>query len=170
MGKKISILILLFIVSTSIAVKAQPYLDNLNKQANDMLVAFQKGDYNTLLRYTHPKIIEDFGGQKKALKTIKIAIETLRNQKVQIKKVILGKPTQIITDEKTIQCVMPQNMEMQIDETIAKSTVYIFGISYNGGNTWYFVNADSEKEESLRTKIPEMNKHIVIPKSEVIYN
>lgn len=170
MGKKISILILLFVVSTSAKVKAQFYLDSLNKQANTMLFAFQKGDYKTLLSYTHPKIIEDIGGMEKALKAMEVVSATMENQKVKFKKIALGKLTQILRDDKTIQCVLPQNMEMQIGEITAKSTVYIFGISYNGGKTWYFVNADSEKEESLRKNIPEMSKNIVIPKSEVIYN
>lgn len=161
---------MLLLAVINLTASAQVYLDSLYKQANSMLSAFKAGDHKTLLHYTHPNLIEYMGGSVKALEILRMATETLETRKVNIKKAEMGKITQNVLYNKTIQCVIPQIMEMQVGETNAKSISYIFCISYNEGKEWYFINADKEKEKSLRNLIPGISDKIIIPESEVTYN
>lgn len=159
MVKKIALLVI-FISSYAVS-HAQVYLDNMYKQANEMAAATLKGDYVSLLKYTHPTVIKTMGGEQKATATIKGASQKLKETGVKFKKVAIGKVTQCIVSKGNIQCVVPQIIDIEMMQQTIHSTSYLFGISYDGGKKWYFVDANNS--EKLRKMFPEMDKKLVIP-------
>lgn len=165
MGKKIKILTFLFFFS--VTVNAQVYLDSLKKQANNMIIAVKKGNFNTVLNYTHPKIIMAMGGNEKALQTVKTAMNILKKQKIVISSISVGPIVQSLINEETIQCIIPQFVEVRMNGKISKSKNYLFCISYNHGKKWYFLDTAPLKGVDIRTIIPEASKDIKIPKSEI---
>jgi len=169
MGKKVKSFTLLLLIFSSVYVNAQVYLSNLNKQANEMISAVKKRDYKTLLTFTHPKVVNAMGGNKKATATLKASMKALEDQNVIFTKVEIGSVTQNLVSGKTIQCIIPQFVEIQMGTKKAKAKNYLFGISYNGGKNWYFLDTAPLKGD-IRKLIPEASKDIIIPKSETTYN
>ncbi len=163
MVKKI-IFVILFIGSTS-NLKAQVYLNNLYKQANEMAVSLPKGDYKTLMKYTHPTIIKKMGGIEKAISTLKKGMTTMQQQGFQINKVTIGKVTQTIKSQKDIQCIVPQILDLKFGGQSVHTTSYLFCISYDGGKRWYFLDAGTMPEAQLRQTFPEISSKLIIPKS-----
>lgn len=170
MDKKIKFLLLGFLVALAVNSNAQEHLDSLNKQSKHMLSAFSKQDYNTLLRYTHPKVLELMGGEEKGLTILNNAMEQLKSLNMIIKKAEIGSVVQILKTTDNIQCILPQMLEIEIGQVKAKSKNYLFGISYDGGRKWYFLDTSDRKEADLRSLIPEISKDLIIPKSETSYN
>lgn len=155
------IILFAFFVCIYTASKAQVYLDNMYKQANEMATATLKGDFVSLLKYTHPTVIKTMGGEQKATATIKEGTQKLKETGVKFKKVAIGKVTQCIVSKANIQCVVPQIIDIEMMQQIIHSTSYLLGISYDGGKKWYFVDANNS--EKLRKMLPEMDKKLVIP-------
>ncbi len=168
MGKKIIwvVALLLGLHTTS---QAQVYIDNMYKQANAMANATIKGDYTTLLKYTHPAMIKSMGGKEQAMATIKQGVAMLKSGSLNIKKVSIGKVTQTVVEKENIQCIVPQLMDMRIAGVDAHSNNYLLGITYDGGKNWYFMNTASSTPEKLRQFLPELNKKLTIPKSNTTY-
>lgn len=168
MGKKLNFIILL--VGLTINLKAQVYLDNLYKQANEMTTAVSKGDYATLMKYTHPKIIKRMGGDGKAIVTLKQTMTGLKQQGFQFDKITIGKVVQTIKSQKDIQCIVPQILDLKFGGKTIHSNSYLFCISYDGGKKWYFLDTGTTQEVQLRQMFPEINPKLIIPKSNKIIN
>lgn len=169
MVKKI-IFLLIYISTTTLSLKAQVYIDSLNKQAKDMVHAGVVGDYKTLLKFTHPKIVKIMGGDEKALKFLKETMQSLQQQHLIIQKAEMGNVVQLIKSENNIQCIIPQTLTIVIGDKTALSKNFLFGISYNEGKQWYFLDTAASTEETYRKQFPEMSKDLIIPKSITTYN
>ncbi|TCD10763.1 hypothetical protein EZ449_07700 [Pedobacter frigidisoli] len=161
MGKKIKVLAVLFLFIG--CAKAQIYLDSLDKQSKAMVLAFKENDFQTLLKYTHPKIISLMGGVDSALVTLKKGVEIIKERGVSYIEVSTGKYEQIIKLGQVIQCLIPQISEAKVRDEKIKAKSYLIGISYNNGKNWYFINANKEREMQLKKLIPEISKELIIP-------
>lgn len=168
MGKKLIFICLL--IGLTLNLKAQVYLDNLYKQANEMATAVSKGDYKKLLKYTHPKIIKQMGGTEKATQTLKQAMVGMKQQGLQFDKVSIGKVVQTIKSTKDLQSIVPQIIDMKFGTKTIHSNSYLFCISYNAGKNWYFLDTGTTQEVELRKMFPEISTKLVIPKSNKVIN
>lgn len=169
MDKKLKVFLALFLCLGQMAL-AQSYMAGLNKQANQMITCFKAGNYGCLLDYTHPKIVKSMGGAKTAEKTLSDGIGKMKAQGAEISKVTLQPVKQHLISGKTIQCIIPQLVEVKYQGQSIKSKTYLFGITYNNGKNWYFVDTGSQTEEKMRQFMPEMSKKILIPKAERSFN
>lgn len=169
MDKKI-ICSFLFLFIFAIESKAQVYLDSLNKQGNEMVNAAVNGDYKTLLKYTHPKIIKIMGGNDQALITLKQTMNALKEQNFIIQKAGIGKIVQMIKTKKNFQCIIPQTVTLKLQNKTAESNNFLFAISYNNGLRWYFLDTGGASENQIRKIFTEMDKNLIIPKSKTTYH
>lgn len=170
MGKKIKILVCFLFLFGGFKVKAQFYLDSLDKQSNAMLVAYKNNDYKALLKYTHPIIIVLMGGIDSAQAVLRKAMNFVADKGVSYININVGTPQQILKSAQIIQCILPQISELKIKEKKAQAINYLLCISYNSGKNWYFINADKEKESYLKKLIPEISKELMIPEMELTYH
>ena len=145
---------------------AQSYVAGLNKQANQMVNCFKTGDYACLLSFTHPKIVKAMGGSKLAEEKLAQQMTNMKQQGAEFSKIAVEPVLQHLVSGKTIQCVVPQIVEVKYLGQVVKSKTYLFGISYNNGKNWYFIDAGSQSPEKIRQFLPEISKKIVIPKKE----
>lgn len=134
-----------------------------------MANAAVKGDYNTLFKYTHPAIINSMGGKDQALASLKQGLAMLKSSSFSIKSIKIGKVTQSIVGKANIQCIVPRIMDMRVSGVDAHSNDYLFGISYDGGKNWQFIDTGSSTPEKLRKLLPEIDKKLTIPKSNTTY-
>lgn len=165
MGKKI-ILLALF-VCAQLAGHAQAYLNNLYKQADEMVKATMKEDYQTLVKYTHPNVIKQMGGEQKAVATLKNGMQKMKTGNLKFKNMTTGKATQCVSTKNSIQCVVPQNVDVSFGTQAVHTAGHLFCISYDGGKKWYFFNANNTA--SIQKFLPEIDKKIVVPEAKVTY-
>lgn len=163
MGKKLIFICLLIGLTANL--KAQVYLDVLYKQANEMALSVSKGDYKTLMKYTHPKIVKMMGGNEKAISTLKQTMLGMKQQGLQFDKINIGKIVQTIKSPKDIQAIVPQILDMKFGAKTIHSNSYLFCISYDAGKNWYFLDTGTTQETELRKMFPEISSKLVIPKS-----
>jgi len=169
MGKKIIFSILL-LLSFGFSAKAQEYLDSIKSQSTQMVNAFSKGDYGKLLEFTHPSIIKIMGGKETATKLLDTALHQLKESGITVEEAKVGDIIQSLKSNDTIQCMLPQYLKMKMGDKFYSSKNYLFGISYNNGKRWYFIDTNGGTEESIRKMIPEISKEIVFLEAEKSFN
>lgn len=169
MGKKI-IFLLLLLLSFGFNSKAQEYLDSIKSQSTQMVNAFSKGDYAKLLEFTHPSIIKILGGKETATKFLDTALNQIKESGMTVEEARVGDIIQTLKSNNTIQCMLPQYLKMKMGDKFYSSKNYLFGISYDHGKRWYFIDTNGSPEESIRKMIPEISKEIVFLESEKSFN
>jgi len=164
MAKKI-MLIVLFVAGV-FTLKAQQYLVTLKEQGTKMANSAVTGDYKTLLKYTHPKVIQAMGGTSKAYQIIANGMDKLKASGAEFEKASVGDHQQLIVGKTNIQCLITQNLSMKIQGNNIQTVTYLFCITYNGGKDWYFTDVGRGNDVQVRRLLPEMNPKIVVPKSD----
>lgn len=167
MDKKIKVLLVLLVGFVQFSF-AQSYLAEINKQATQMLSCFKTGDYACLLRYTHPKVVTAMGGQKSAVEKLSKQMKEMKDSGAEFSHVSVEPVLQHLVSEKTIQCIVPQIVEIKFQGQTVKARSFLFGITYNNGKNWYFIDVGRQPEAQMRKLLPEMSKKIVLRKEEKI--
>lgn len=168
MGKKIKLVLFTLLVLCVTSVNAQVYIDSLNKQANAMLNSFETKDYKTLLKFTHPKIVKTMGGIGPAEVAIKKALESITANGFSLKNIKIGEVSHFVKSGTLYQCLLEQISLANVNNGNFRAVNYLICMSYNSGKNWYFVNADKEKEASLKKLIPEINQELTIPEMKLV--
>lgn len=134
-------------------------------QADEMQKAVITKDYKTVLKYTHPKIVQLMGGPEKGVETLQVQFSAMEKQGVVINDCKFGEPSDLYVVGKELQCTIPQSLEMTIPagKLVANST--LIGFSENDGKTWVFLDP-SQGLDKIRTVLPNISKKIEIPPSE----
>lgn len=127
------------------------------EQGKVMGEAFLKKDYNTFLSFTHPKVIELSGGKDSLIK----AFQKELGSSIEIISVEIGKPEKILKFEKTMQCVIKEKVVIRMSSVKMTNTPKLIGISYDSGVHWYFIEANPNAMEKVKTTFPELDAQII---------
>ncbi len=142
------------------------YGDNITKQGNELCKAMVTQDYETLAKYTYPRIVEMMGGKKQMIATVAGGMQQLKSQGIQFKEVSIGEPEKIYTAGKEIHCLVPQTIISDVQGTEDKRTTYLLAISKNKGKRWYFVDATNLDNTNVKNLLPEFNDDMKLPKKQ----
>lgn len=121
-----------------------------------MIHAFDKAEYDSFLLYVHPTVISIMGNKENLISTISKGIGP--GAKILSTQIIKTR-TLILTDS-TIQCVLDISQVIKIQSDTLLVLGSTIGISYNGGESWYFINVGKISLEELRAYIPEIHPAI----------
>ena len=144
---------------------------NLNAQIDTTKVldiAFQKmnliskatieGDYEKVIDYTHPKIVEMTGGRENLLTTIKQIFEgdlKIESYKSEI-------PEELIITDSTYQCAIKSRMDLNISGNTYYIIGYTIGVSYDTGESWTFISVSGNTLEGLKPYFPELSNDLKV--------
>ena len=93
---------------------AQVDSDVIKKQAELTAKALLNDDYETLIKFTYPKVIELVGGRDKMISLIKKGKIEMGQQGISFDKVIIGKPSKTVIAGDEIHCLVPQTVYMKV--------------------------------------------------------
>lgn len=125
-----------------------------------MVNSFHTGDYDTYLDFTHPKIIEMSGGREE----MKSIMGEGLGDRVRFLGMTLKKPDKIIVKDSLIQCSMEQRQEVEIEGNKYSTIGTLIGISYDLGDTWYFIGVAKNSLINLKVHFPELSDSIDVKK------
>jgi hypothetical protein len=135
------------------------------RDANEMLFAFLRGDFETYLIYAHPKLIEKWGGKEKFIATLQKGYKMMRTDGHHPVKATAGAPIQIVKAGDELHAVLPT---MEISNVPAKHGElqmpgHLVGVSRDGGKTWKFFNATALSKADVRQFLPNYNDKLKLP-------
>ena len=159
-----------FTIYTSIHAQADSifWKNMASETASDLEMTFREHDFKAYAQLNHPKLIEMMGTVDDFATMMEEQMKQIEAE-VKIDSIDFGVPFNFKKCETSINCLLPQTLFMSISDTLAmRSTVYLLGISENGGKKWYFVDA-TNGEQYLDAIVPNRCKVFAIPNKEQEY-
>lgn len=136
------------------------------KQANECQNALVKGEYEKFADFTHPKVVEENGGRKKMIETLKKGLEAYKNAGYILKSVTMQPASDTVSVGKEIYVVVPFTLEMTIPGGKVFSKGSMVGVSNDEGKNWVFADTAPGREK-LKKLLPDLPDTLLIPKKEL---
>jgi len=135
----------------------------IKQQAESTANAILSDDYETLIRFTHPRVIELVGGREKMISLIKKGKVEMSQQGISFDKVIIGTPSKTVIAGDEIHCLVPQTIFMKVPKGKMKSHSHLLAISRDGGENWYFIDTVKLDKDNIKNVLPNYNFDLKLP-------
>lgn len=128
-----------------------------------------KGDFKTVLDYTHPNVLKASGGIDVLLPQVEKMMEEMKtNQGFVFKKAEVSEVSKIVEEQGEYRCFVKNLNVMEISGQTYKSTSYLMGFYLDDGDHWVFVEAEKMKNPlQVQAFFPNFKTDLDIPKDTV---
>jgi len=134
-------------------------------QAEVTQAALVKGEFETLVRHTHPLVVEQLGGKEKMVAFLRTETKKMKDQGFEFKAVKIADPGELARVGKEIYVGIPLAMEMSAPGGRLSNKGFLIGVSNDDGKTWVFIDSAPGRER-IKMAFPDLPDAIVIPKKE----
>lgn len=154
--------LLLFLAVTSLG-KAQ---DTTQIKQGAFLIsqAMMKGDIQTILDYTYPKVFALGGGKEKLTEQIQKMIKELADQGISFRSIEIGQVSKMVKAGNELHCVIPHTLSLTVKGGYMTAESCLIGISGDQGKTWKYISAGNISEDKLKLVLPNFNPELKVPK------
>ncbi len=157
-------LLFVAVVPISNAQTEQELKDLAMAQAKITSDATIAGDYDTVLNYTLPGVLELMGGKEAALVIVAEAMNGLKEQGLSFESSEVTAIIDFAREEEQYRCVVENKVVIKGETSSILSTSYLFGIYDDAISQWYFVEAAQLKNAALLDMIlPGFKTELEIP-------
>lgn len=135
----------------------------MKNQAEETAKALLNDDYETLIKFTYPKVIKLIGGKEKMISIIKKGKFEMNDQGISFEKVDIGEPGKAVKAGDEIHALIPQTVFMKVPNGRMKSETNLLAISTDNGNNWYFLDTVNLTMETIKNILPNYNTDLILP-------
>jgi hypothetical protein len=135
----------------------------IKEQAELTAKALLNDDYETVIKFTYPKVIQLVGGRDKMISLVKKGKIEMGQQGISFDQVIIGKPSKTVAAGDEIHCLVPQTVYMKVPNGKMKSETQLIGVSRDKGVNWYFIDAVNLNKDNIRSVLPNYNFDLTLP-------
>ncbi len=101
-----------------------------------------ENDLKTVLKYTHPNVIEASGGIDVLLPLLEDTFKKMKEEGFIFKKADIDFVSDIVREQDEYRCYVRNHNEMVVNGTTIKATSYLLGFYLEDKKHWVFVEAD----------------------------
>jgi len=149
------------LLAFSLFTDAQNTQKAIKEKATEVANATVSSEWETVVKYTYPKIIQMMGGKEQM---ISIMVNAMQEQQVKIISAEIGEPGEIYTSgEDNLFCLVPETITIEIPNGKIKSESYLLAVSENKGSRWYFIDTAQLNMDNVQEMLPDYNMELVIP-------
>jgi hypothetical protein len=128
----------------------------VRQEAQKCADALLAGNYETVIGYTHPRIVQLMGGKGPMLDTLKRGTKDMAAKGVAIEKIAISVPLDPKTSDGLLYAMIPETMTIKAPGgTITKENMMV-GLSYDSGKKWVFIDADALTDPATKAALPEL--------------
>lgn len=142
---------------------SQTHSEEIKKQAEIAAKALVDGDYETLIKYTYPKLIERMGGKDYFMNIINAGKAQMASQGTTLEKFTIGTPSDVVKAGNELHALVPQTLTMKVKNGKMKTDGYLIAISKDNGSHWFFLDTSTLNMENIKMILPNYNMALVIP-------
>jgi len=135
----------------------------VQEDTRNMLKAVYQADIDTILGYTHPKIIALMGGLPKTKAVLGAAFEKLKSVNMKLESFEFPGPPIFLEGEVNRFVIVPTKSLISMNGKRVESLNYQFGIQKKGGATWKYVEGSRINKDSVSVFFPDFPKDFVFP-------
>jgi len=155
------------ILLTLVTMTSFSQIEALKSDAKTYVNAVVFKNFDQMVAYTHPNIIDLGGGHEMTMKTMSDERKSLDAQAISYLSGDVSDPSDIINSNGELHSIITQEIIMEINGKKFKTFTNLLAASLDNGKTWSFVNLDHYDKESLKTFVPRFDSDMVIPETPI---
>ena len=152
-------LLMLIALSSS----AQGEKEIIYAEAKKLADAILAGDFETVVDYTHPNLLEKMGGRQAMLQTLEVGLLQMEQNGLGFDQVEIGQPKKIYRTGEELFALVPQTLDMKAPDGRIRTKSHLLAISPDNGATWYFLDTAQLDNERALQLLPKFNPDLKIP-------
>ncbi|GAA3591583.1 hypothetical protein Q4Q39_05110 [Flavivirga amylovorans] len=162
------VMLLLFCGSITFAQSTEELKALALRDAKTASQATLKMDFDKLLDYTYPSILELMGGKEKAIELLKSTFNTMKESGFVFEKAEILGVSDVVFEDDQYRCYIEGFNQMVMSGKRMKSKSYLFGIYNSEAKFWYFMEAKQLKNEAMMNLVfPNFKTSLKIPEDEM---
>ena len=144
--------------------RADELTATIKKEAQNCANAAVKSDYEGIVKYTHPRLINMMGGKDAMIAKLKDGIAEMHATGMEFSSATIGAPEAPKKFGDWLTSVVPEHTVMKVQGGRLVRDSYLLGISEDGGKNWVFVDLGQTTKEHFAQIFPELDGKITWPK------
>ena len=161
-------MLLLFCSSISFAQSTEELKESALRDAKIASQATLKMDFEKVLDYTYPSILELMGGKEKAIELLNSTFNTMKESGFVFEKSDILEVSDVVFEDDQYRCYIEGFNQMIMSGKRMKSKSYLFGIYNSEAKFWYFMEAKQLKNEAMMNLVfPNFKTSLEIPDDEM---
>jgi len=136
---------------------------NAKKQAEEIAAALLHDDYATMIRLTHPGVVERAGGADKMKEAVVKGKQELARVGVSFKDVKIGTPGEPTVGGPKVFIIVPQTVTLATPKGQLVQDSFLLGSSKDNGATWQFVDGAGLNDQTAHQLFPNLPAAIHLP-------
>lgn len=135
----------------------------VKREAVKCAAAWQRNDYEGVLAYLPPRVIQQSGGRKAALNKIKSQFNKAGEYGVERMDFSPGEPSSPKTVGKWLTSLVPLTVVLHRPPLDVIQDTHLLALSMDQGKHWFFVPLYQTSQAKLNRWFPELNGKVVVP-------
>ena len=155
-----------FLVVALAATAAPAFSDELEpvqRDVQELSQAMYRGDLDTILRFTHPKIIKMLGGPTAARAAMEMAVQPMRDIGMTLEAFSFPRPPEYIEGRERRFAIVPTLSIMAAQGQRIESLNYQFGVLEPGAKGWTYLEGSRINQQNVRGFFPDFPADYVFP-------
>ncbi|MBS9523062.1 hypothetical protein KIH41_05715 [Litoribacter ruber] len=137
--------------------------DEIWEAANQYALANLNEDYELLLDFTYPQVIEQAGGREAYKKVLLQMNELQKNRGMSLSDFIVKEPLDKVKAGDEWHVVVPYQSVTKVKGGRLTSENTLIAVAAEGKSKWYFVETASLTERNLAKVLPNWNNTLILP-------
>lgn len=156
-------LLLAFLLGACAAAASQEAVVTIKQEAQKCARALLAADYDSVVAYTHPRIVKAMGGKEAMLATLKQGMAQMKAGGASFLDVTIGQPSSPKRIGPWMTSIIPQHLVLKVPDGKLHSDSSLLGISEDEGRHWVFIDLGQVKKEQLDEMFPELAGKVTPP-------
>jgi len=157
------VIALVFSLLLPILTFGSPATESAHKQAQECVTAYMKRDWDKVISFTHPTLINLIGGKRAWKKTLQKTYQELDEEGVIYEKLTVKEPGEPANVGKNLYVHVPKTSVLRIDGKRIQVESTLLGCSSDGGKKWTFSDTTEMSEALYYHVFPELHGLIPLP-------
>ncbi|WP_460512387.1 hypothetical protein [Cyclobacterium sediminis] len=121
------------------------------------------GDYEILLDFTYPVLIEKAGGREAMKRILRQIQETKINKGQRLVKLTFGEHIQYSTNPTEVHAVVPVISTTKVLGGTITTESNLVAVGTEGRDNWYFIETTSINEQNISKILPNWDFNLALP-------
>ncbi|SFU40154.1 hypothetical protein SAMN05216480_102271 [Pustulibacterium marinum] len=156
------IIVVLFLTA-QMMVGQNKFSELITLEGNRMEKAMMEGNYEVIVEYTYPEIVNILGGKEKAFQMISGGMEQMKSQGLEFKEIEIGSPGDLYNAGEELHCLVPQRLVLESNQGTVETESYLLAVSQDEGKTWYFLDTAQLTPDRVQGLFPNFNPNLTLP-------
>jgi hypothetical protein len=120
-----------------------------------ILNAAYEGDVDTMLRFTHPAILEGLGGEAQARSALEQSIQVVKERGMKLASLTFPEAPRFIDGSERRFAVVPTLSVVEAGDQRLESLNYQLGVLERGASAWTYVEGSRINKDNVRILFPD---------------